>query len=543
MDKPDSVTATDRKKTLEVVKAIHDDSSAESGLSSNDSKSDDFIEPDAKELRRLIWKLDLRIIPYVCILYLCSYLDRVNIGHAKIAGIMDEIDIDDSQYNWSLSIFFIGYVIFEIPANLMLKWIGPRKWITIIMVVWGVILAAMSECKNGETLMAARFFLGVAEAGLYPGILYYLSIWYTRKQTAIRVAFFYASNTLAGAFGGLLAYGIMHMDGLRYVFVVRWAVVEEREGWRRVQYVLQNNLLNERHCISMINRGISGWQWIFIIEAIPTLFFAFFTYYWLPDYPETAKFLNEREREIIIRQNRRDAGPATETHFSWSQVYSTFLDWKTFAYSFMYIIAAIPVYTLSLFMPSIVNGMGYQALTAQAMTCPPYIIAFFMCIINSYSAGRHNERGAHMALQATIALVGYILLIVLRDHPSEHLYAGAVIATAGTFGMMPAFVSWFGNNFGGHTRRNVAIAAIASVGNCGGIISGHVYRADDAPHYVRGHTINLACIAFCIVSPLVMKYALHYINKKRDNMSPEEYQAASRGKELGEKHPDFRYIT
>ena len=106
-------------------------------------------------------------------------------------------------------------------------------------------------------------------------------------------------------------------------------------------------------------------------------------------------------------------------------------------------------------------------------------IAFFMCIINSYSAGRRNERGGHMALQATIALVGYILLIVLKDHPSEHLYAGAVIATAGTFGMMPAFVSWFGNNFGGHTRRNVAIATIASVGNCGGIVSKNKIKNED----------------------------------------------------------------
>ncbi|KAI8139133.1 major facilitator superfamily domain-containing protein [Fennellomyces sp. T-0311] len=493
-------TIDQEKKTA----VVYDDDAAESGASSTDSKSEDFVEPDEKELKRLMWKLDLRIIPYVCILYLCSYLDRVNIGHAKIAGIMDEIDITESQYSWSLSIFFIGYVIFEVPGNLMLKWLGPRMWISIIMIIWGAILAAMAAVRNGKELMVARFFLGVAEAGLYPGVLYYLSVWYTRKQTALRVAFFYASNTLAGAFGGLLAYGIMHMDGLQ---------------------------------------GLSGWQWIFIIEAIPTLFFAVVTYFYLPDMPEKATFLNERERAIILNQNRKDAGPALETHFSWNQVWSTFLDWKTFAYSFLYIVAAIPVYTLSLFMPSIVNGMGYQALTAQAMTTPPYICAFFMCILNSWSAGRRNERGAHMALAATLALIGYILLIVLRNNPSEHLYAGAIIATTGTFGMMPAFVSWFGNNYGGHTRRNVAIATIASIGNCGGIISGQVYRADDGPHYITGHTINLALMAFCVVGPLAMKYVLHRINVKRINMSPEEYQKAAQGEELGEKHPGFRYIT
>ncbi|KAI8148988.1 major facilitator superfamily domain-containing protein [Fennellomyces sp. T-0311] len=448
--------------------------------SSSDGKSDTFIEPDEKELKRLMWKLDRRIIPYIALLYLCSYLDRINIGNAKIAGLMETIDITESEYNWALSIFFIGYVLFEVPANLVLKMLGPRIWISTIMIVWGAIMAAMAACRNGPELIAARFFLGVAECGLYPGVLFYLSVWYTRRQQALRIALFYGSSTLAGAFGGVLAYGIMHMDGLR---------------------------------------GLHGWQWIFIIEAIPTLVLGALTYFVLPDYPEKAKFLNEREREIIVTRNKRDAGSASDTHFSWAQVGSTFVDWKIYAYSITYLCAAIPVYSFSMFMPSIVNGMGYTALNAQAMSSAPYAVAFVWCILNSYDADRRSERGFHMALSAFISLVGYILLITLSDVSSVALYIGAIVATTGAFGIVPPMTSWFSNNFGGHTRRSVAIALITSFGNTSGAISGQVYRANDAPKYMKGH---LACL--------------------RDNMTPEEYRIASEGPELGEKHPGFRYV-
>ncbi|KAI9497585.1 major facilitator superfamily domain-containing protein [Zychaea mexicana] len=437
--------------------------------SSSDGKSDNFIEPDEKELRRLMWKLDRRIIPYISLLYLCSYLDRVNIGNAKIAGLMEDIDITESQYNWALSIFFIGYVLFEVPSNLMLKVLGPRIWISIIV---------------------------IAESALYPGVLFYLSVWYTRRQQALRIALFYGSSTLAGAFGGVLAYGIMHMEGLR---------------------------------------GLSGWQWIFIIEAIPTLLLGVLTYFVLPDYPESARFLNEREREIIVMRNKRDAGVATDTHFSWHQVGSTFIDWKIYAYSVIYLCAAIPVYSFSMFMPSIVNGMGYTNLTAQLMSSPPYACAFVWCIMNAYDADRRGERGFHMAFSAIFSLIGYVLMITLHSTSSVALYIGAIIGTMGAFGIIPPMTSWFSNNFGGHTRRNVAVALVTSFGNTSGAISGQVYRAYDAPLYIKGHTACLVLMAGCAVTALMMKFTLYRINKKRDNMTPEEYRIASEGTELGEK--------
>ncbi|KAI8140340.1 major facilitator superfamily domain-containing protein [Fennellomyces sp. T-0311] len=476
---------------------------APAGTVSPPSVASGYIPPDEKELKKLMWKVDLRIIPLVALLYLFSYLDRVNIGNAKIAGLMEDVDMTESEYNWALSIFFIGYIVFEVPSNVILKKIGPRIWLSTIMVIWGTILAAMSKVKTGNHLLAARFFLGVAEAGLYPGVLFYLSVWYTRKQQATRIALFYGSSTLAGAFGGVLAYGIMHMDGLR---------------------------------------GMRGWQWIFIIEAIPTIVLGFATYFILPDYPEKTKFLSEREREIIVNIIKVDVGPAVERHFSWKQFWDVFKDWKTFAFGVLSFAACTPMYSLSMFMPSIIRDMGFSSLRAQAMSSPPYAVACVITILNAMSADRHTERGFHIAIPSALGLIGYMLLIVCRNKGPAALYVSAIITVTGAFAESPPKTSWFSNSFGGHTKRAVALAFIIALGNIGGCIGGQVYRATDAPHYVRGHAINLSLMGVLILLSMGIKYTLYRINKKRDNMTPEEYRMACEGEELCDKHPDFRYI-
>ncbi|CAO3643363.1 unnamed protein product [Cunninghamella echinulata] len=464
----------------------------------------DFIPADEKEMKKLLWKLDSRIVPWLGILYLCSFLDRVNIGNAKIANLQKDIGISDFDYNWALSIFFIGYILFEVPSNLLLKQIGPNRWIPIVMISWGVTMAAMAAVHNTAGLLASRFFLGITEAGLFPGAIYYLSLWYTRQEQATRVAIFFSCATVAGAFGGVLAYGIMQMDGLG---------------------------------------GLTGWQWIFIIEALPTILLSGATYFILPDLPHRAKFINERERELVLHRLKVDAGPSTETHFSWIQFRAAFTDWKVYMHSLIYICGSTPLYSLSLFLPSIIKGMGFTDLTAQAMSAPPYAIACFFTVLVALHADKKRERGLHIAIPAFIGAIGYLLLVVLRHKGPVAMYIAACITTTGVFSHIPAMLSWFTNNIGGHTKRGVASAFIISIGNVGGAIGSQVYRQDDAPLYMRGNLISMSLMFGAVIFSLIFKYWLDKENLRRANLSPEEHAKEASGVDLCDKHPDFKYIS
>ncbi|KAK4516656.1 uncharacterized protein ATC70_011633 [Mucor velutinosus] len=463
----------------------------------------EFVPPTAEELKAVMWKLDLRIIPFLGLLYLCSFLDRVNIGNAKLAGITKDLSISATDYNIALSIFFIGYIIFEVPSNMILKWIGPSKWIPIVMISWGTVMASMAACHNTAGLLASRFFLGITEAGLFPGVIFYLTLWYKRSEQATRVAFFFSCSTLAGAFGGVLAYGIMQMDGLG---------------------------------------GLHGWQWIFIIEAIPTLLLSVAAYYFLPDFPENSKFINDREREIVVHRLREDAGPSTETEFSWVQWRAAFLDWRVYMHSLIYICGSTPLYSLSLFLPSIIQGMGFTDLRAQAMSAPPYAIACTFTILIAMHADKKKERGLHVAIPAAIGVIGYALLYALRHKGAVAMYIAACITVTGVFSHIPAMLSWFGNNIGGHTKRGVASAIIISIGNVGGAIGGQIYRANDAPLYATGNLAAMGLMIGAVTFSLLFKFLLERENKRRDNLTPEQY-AHEAATNICDRHPGFRYMS
>ncbi|KAI8074191.1 major facilitator superfamily domain-containing protein [Gongronella butleri] len=465
---------------------------------------DDYIPPTPEELRRVRWKLDKRIVPWLSLLYLCSFLDRVNIGNAKLAGLTTDINIDPTNYNLALSIFFIGYIIFEIPSNILLKRIGPQLWLSIVMVAWGVVMASMAAVHNTAGLLVSRFFLGITESGLFPGALYFMSLFFTRQEQATRVAIFFGSATVAGAFGGVLGYGIMQMAGLQ---------------------------------------GLAGWQWIFIIEALPTLVFGFATYFVLPDVPRRAKFLTDREREIVVRRLVEDAGPATEEHFSWRQFRYAFIDYKVYMHALVYICGSTPLYSLSLFMPSIIQGMGYQNLQAQALSAPPYAIAFIFTIAIAMHSDRVRERGLHIAAPGFVGMIGYVLLIVLGDRSAGVRYVAACITATGVFAHIPSMLSWFANTLGGHTKRGVATAFIVMIGNVGGAIGSFVYRADDAPLYKRGHTISACLMAGVVLFSITFKLLLERENKRRDNLTPEQHAKEAARPEPCDWHPDFRYIS
>ena len=171
--------------------------------------------------RALTRKLDVTLLPAVTILYLMSFLDRSNVANAKVEGLATDLNISDGDYLSGLTLFFVGYVLFEVPWNIVLKRTTPKLWLPTITVVWGIIATLTGVVQNRAGFYAARFFLGMVEGGLFPGVVFYLSMWYVRKERQFRIAMFFSAAALAGAFGGILAYGIAHMQG-----------VAGLDGWR-----------------------------------------------------------------------------------------------------------------------------------------------------------------------------------------------------------------------------------------------------------------------------------------------------------------------
>ncbi|KAI9593441.1 putative MFS nicotinic acid transporter Tna1 [Syncephalis fuscata] len=471
----------------------------------------------AAEERVLVRKTDLRLIPFLSMLYLCSFLDRINIGNARAAGLQDDLGLSDEQFNWGSAIFFFGYVIFEVPSNILLDLWRPSKIIALSMIAWGVIMLLMASINNYSGLLSTRFFLGVAEAGLFPGVVFYLSMWYTRAEQTVRMALFFGAATLAGAFGGLIAYAILKLEG---------------------------------------ENGLTGWQWIFVIEGLATVLIACSALYFLPDFPEgeNATFLTERERALAIARLAKDV---TEAHngrmasgltnyehfFQVGQVLGAFKDWKVYMYALVHILGSMPLYSFALNLPSILQGHGYDGVTSQLLSAPPYMFGCIVLLAVSHSSGVRGERGFHVAGAMLLGAIGFLILVFARNTSVQ--YTAAILACMGVFAQLPPVLSWFSNNLGGHLKRAAGTAVIISLGNLSGALGAHLYQDDDAPNYALGHTISAFSLLAGAVMSLSLKWLLHRENNRRRKMPPDErYELVNSAESalLGDNHPDFHYI-
>uniref|UniRef100_A0A8H7N4Q1 Major facilitator superfamily (MFS) profile domain-containing protein n=1 Tax=Bionectria ochroleuca TaxID=29856 RepID=A0A8H7N4Q1_BIOOC len=255
-------------------------------------------DEERKEIdKKLMRKVDLWLIPWLSLLYLLSFLDRTNIGNARLEGMELDLGMVEGNYNMALTIFFIGYAVAEPITNALLKRLTPRIFFTGIIVVWGIIMTLMGLCKNNAGLLAARWFLGIAEAGLFPGVNYYLSCWYKSSEIGVRSSLFFSAAALAGSFGGLLAAAIAKMKGVG---------------------------------------GLPGWAWIFIIEGLATTLVGVFCWWMVFDWPETASFLNEDDRIRVQRRLIKDRQGRTAEDFDKRHIYAALKDWKTYGYMVIY---------------------------------------------------------------------------------------------------------------------------------------------------------------------------------------------------------------
>ncbi|KAG8988898.1 hypothetical protein FRB94_005578 [Tulasnella sp. JGI-2019a] len=485
------------------------------------------VEMDDAEKNRLLRRIDLAIIPYAALLYLLSFLDRVNIGQAKLAGLMTDLKLTNNKYNIALTVFFVSYVAFEIPSNLALKVLHPRRWIAFIMICWSICMTLMGTVKTSGQLIAVRFLLGLFEGGLFPGLNFLLTCFYTREEQGKRIAIFFAGATLAGAFGGILAFGIRHMAGIG---------------------------------------GYNGWRWIFILEGLLTFICAIPAYWLVQDFPATSKILsrgNDRAKwlhHLTISQGVTNA----EMPFAWKHVRRAFADWRTYVYALMYIGIAQPFYSLSLFTPTIIAALGYKNAVANLLSTPPYVLGFITTLGTAYFSDRMRLRGPFIIFWMSVLIVGYIILIT-QDKPSVSYFA-IFLSVAGVSPCISTAIVWVGNNFGPITTRATTMGVFFTMGNSAGIISSWVYPTTDSPRFFKGHGVAIGFAFMAIVCAIILMISNSRENARRDRIygpvaadgndnNPLRHdnkelmkrwglEGMSRDEilDLGDRHPGYRYI-
>ncbi|KAF4452352.1 hypothetical protein F53441_4804 [Fusarium austroafricanum] len=446
---------------------------------------DHFLgQEDSKANKALLRKQDYRIIPICATMYLLAYLDRSNIGNAKVMNsesghdLMTETKLSGSQYSIALMVFLIAYTIFEVPANFFLKRMGPSKWFSFLLISWGTISVCLGATQNYAGLTAVRFLLGVFEAGLAPGLAYYISFWYRANERSIRLAFIYSTATLAGAFGGLIAYGISHLNKAS---------------------------------------GLSGWRWLFILEGIPSILFGIFIFFYLPDYPESAKFLTPEEKELTTLRMEFNGSKGSAGSMKWADAKEVLLDWRLYLHYIIYFTKSCPFSSLSLFTPSLTKGLGYDSLQAQLMTVPPYAAAFVVTIALSFYCDKYEKRALTTIFLMLVGAVGFIVSACLAPTEYHGRYACLVIAACGTFATIPILLGWLSANLHSTSAQGLALALNISFGAPGQILGVWIYKASEKSRgYPTGHWINggLLLLGAVLTSLLVILYT--YRNRRID---------------------------
>ncbi|KXS13021.1 MFS general substrate transporter [Gonapodya prolifera JEL478] len=441
----------------------------------HDEKSDISSRFNPKEQAQIVLKIDLHVLPWMGWLLLINYIDRTNIGNVRILklhiysketgnDILTELNLTATDWQYALSVFYIGYFIAEIPSNLMLKRFGPSKWMCRIVFTWGICSFATAFAQNATGLILARFFLGLTEAGLFPGIILYFSYWYPPAEFAKRVSLLVCSMNMSGAFGGLLAYAISFLNG---------------------------------------TGGYSGWRWIFIIEGAPAIVSGFLTFWLLPDFPHTSSWLTEHE--ILWAEARIQAtkqGPsAHDEHFNKPEFIKAISDPHAYVWSTIFLAQAVSAVSLGFWLPSIINALGFVSTTANLLTVPPTVLAFIFSMAISWNSDRTGDRIFHMVSCQSLFILSLILFATVPATAAGNSFTYFVcfLAYCGSSGVAPMIWSWRADTSSGTTGTAVSTALMGSIGNSGGAFSSLVFRADWGPRYQRAFAICAALSTFSVL--------------------------------------------
>ncbi len=371
---------------------------------------------------RVAW----RFMPLLFLCYVVAYLDRVNVGFAKLQMLSD-LHLSEAMYGFGAGIFFIGYFFFEVPSNLLLHKLGARRWIARIMITWAILSAATAWVHSPLTFYVLRFFLGVAEAGFFPGIVLYLTYWFPAHRRGKMVALLMAGNPVSGILGGPISGYIMH----------------------RLAH----------------GGALAGWQWLFILEALPALVLGAIVLFFLDDRVKDAKWLPQAERDFIAGEI--EAEQHSKTHDSLRTVFTSLRVWQLCAILFGIVMGS---YAVGFWQPTIIKGSGItDPLVIGLLTVVPYLAALVSMILVGRHADRTRERRWHVVAPQCLAALGFVIC-AYAGHNTYIAMLGLTCAATGVITALPMFWA-LPTSFLGGAGAAAGIALINSTGNLAGFVS------------------------------------------------------------------------
>ncbi|OJI96588.1 hypothetical protein ASPVEDRAFT_48748 [Aspergillus versicolor CBS 583.65] len=458
-------------------------------------------------------KLDARCSIFVLI-YIMNYLDRNNMAAARLKGLQEDLDMNYSEYATCLSILYVGYILMQVPSNILINRIQrPSLYISLVMLLWGLVSTLSGVVTNFSGMVAIRFFLGFVEAAFLPGALMILSKWYTRKELTVRNAILFCGNLISNAFSALVGAGVLsNMQG---------------------------------------TLGHAAWRWLFWIEGAATMTIAISSAFILPDLPTNTRGFTEEELLVAQIRMTEDVGEAdvdSEDQGPWDGLWMALKDVKIYIMMFTFTAYVVGL-SFNAFFPSLTETLGFGYVPTLLMSAPPWVFSCLFSLCVAWSSDRYQEKFWHIVGPICIGLVGFIICMSTLNVAARYV---ALFLQAASYAGFIVFYSWISSSFPRPpAKRAVAIALVNAFSQLGNVAGSYVWDLT-ANGYRNSYGIVTAMFGFTIIGCFVFKLVLENLNKK---LAEAEIADVSAGRPVADvvvgedpdeslrMHKGFRYLT
>ncbi|KAI3332149.1 pantothenate transporter [Xylariaceae sp. AK1471] len=453
----------------------------------------------ADEEKKLIRRIDWHLMPLCSLMFLFKNLDVDNVSNARIMNrgtpqnILTQLSLTSDEYALVTVLYYIPYIIGEAPSNLLLKKFTPSRWLSRIVVTWGIVLALHTPVVNKQGLYAARFFLGLAEAGMFPGVILQMTYWYRPDEMSIRLLYFYICGNLSGIFSGLLAFAFDHASGAG---------------------------------------GLSGWQWLFLVEAIATIVVGVAIWFLLPDFPETASWLTAKEKAFVQARLPENAPRASEENFKLKEIWVALKDKRLWLFTFIWAFFTVGTSGVRFYQPTVIANLGFTSIAqAQLLNLPISVFGLLVIAVTGYFADNGRLPRPLYPLSFLIVIIAsYAVLIVYPNNGG--VYAATLIANAVTAAWYPMMWPWRVQTTSRATGSAFSIGFVNSYGQIGGAIGPQIFRSSYAPHYTIPFGVASGLVGACAVTTVITWWVTRQTESDTRKLKRARVAAGKRGEAI-----------